>query len=193
MSRRSLTREGIVSAALQMIDEKGTDAFSVRQLASSLGVQVSSLYNHIENENDLLLEVAKRTGEMYTDFVAGRMGDLPLDEAIFKAGDAFREFIRAHRYLYELMLDGRWVGNAEFAEANERFTQPIFWILKLYGVEDPAEMEHLYVAMRIVTHGFSSLDALGVFDGLSVDTTESYHRMIGSVIKTMKAPGKKGD
>lgn len=190
MSKRILSRDLIVSEAFKMIDERGTDSFSVRGLAAKLGVRVSSLYNHIENEYDLLLEVAKRAGAMYAQFIETEVSGLALDEASYKAGDAFRRFMDEHRYLYELLLNRRWMGNPEFEKAIEEFTRPIFYLSDLYGVKDKAAREHAYIAMRVVTHGFSYLDSLGVFDGLSIDTTESYHKMIKSVIDMMKKSGE---
>lgn len=186
MSKRFLSRELIVSVAFQMIDENGTDSFSVRQLAAKLGVQVSSLYNHIKNEYDLLLEVAKLTATMYTDYIQERVGSSSVEEATYKGGDGFREFLKEHKYLYELLIDPRFSGDPEFDKAIENFTQPIYVILKAYGVENQEDIDRMYVAMRTVTHGFSTLDAMGVFDKLSVDPTESYHMMIESVINMMK-------
>jgi len=191
MAKRFLSRELIISEAFQMIDESGTDAFSVRGVAARLGVQVSSLYNHIENEFDLLKEVAKRAAAMYTDYIEAEVTGLGIEEATYKAGDAFRVFLKEHRYLYDLMLDDRWIGDPEFDKEIERFTQPIYFLMSLYGVTDKASMDHAYVAMRVVTHGFGTLDSLGVFDKLSVDPTESYHRMIRSVIEMMKKDSEK--
>lgn len=190
MSKRFLSRELIVSVAFQMIDENGINSFSVRQLAAKLGVQVSSLYNHIENEYDLLLEVAKLAAVMYADYIEDMVKGLPLDEAAYKAGDAFRDFTREHKFLYELLLDRRWIGNPEFDKAIDKFTQPIYYLMQ-DSIKDKASQDHIYVAMRVVTHGFASLDSIGVFDGLSVDATESYHMMIKSVLDMMNELSKK--
>lgn len=184
MSKKNLSRELIVSTAFDMIDEKGTDDFSIRQLASNLDVQVSSLYNHIENEYDLLIEVSRCAADMYADYIAKTVEGLNPEDAAYKAGDAFRTFVIEHKYLYELLLDSRWIGDPKFKEATINFTKPIDF-LTFEGIEDKSALEHIYVAMRVVTHGFSSLDAMGVFDGLSVDTTKSYHLMIKSVIDMM--------
>ena len=192
MGKRFLSRELIISEAFQTIDESGTDAFSVRGVAARLGVQVSSLYNHIENEFDLLKEVAKRAAAMYTEHIEAEVAELGIEEATYKAGDAFRVFLKEHWYLYDLMLDDRWIGDPEFDKAIERFTQPIYYLMSLYGVTDKASMDYAYVAMRVVTHGFGTLDSLGLFDKLSVDPTESYHRMIRSVIEMMKKDSEKG-
>ncbi|MBQ4105927.1 MAG: TetR/AcrR family transcriptional regulator [Clostridia bacterium] len=191
MAKRFLTRELIVSVAFQMVDENGLDGFSVRQLAAKLGVQGSSLYNHIKNEYDIFLEVAKLAADMYANYVAEYTKGLPLDEATLKAGDAFRNFLKEHPHLYKLLLDQRFSGDPEFDKVLDSFTTPIYVILQMYGVEDKAEMDRLYIAMRVVTHGFGSLDSTGVFDSLSVDATESYHNMIKAVIDVMKKLGKK--
>lgn len=191
MAKKLLSRDLIVSEAFDMIDEKGLEAFSVRQLAAKLGVQVSSLYNHIENEDDILLEVARRTGAMYSNYIKNTIEGLPLEEATYKAGDAFRSFTDEHRYLYELLLNRRLKGRPEFEKAIEDFTQPIFYLLEQYGVTDKTAMDHFFVAMRVITHGFSFLDSLGEFDGLSIDAVEGYHVMIKSVIDAMKTLGKK--
>ncbi|MBQ7386348.1 MAG: TetR/AcrR family transcriptional regulator [Ruminococcus sp.] len=193
MSKKFLSKELIVSVAFQMIDEMGTDNFSIRQLAARLGVQVSSLYNHIKNEYDLLLEVAKLSSVMYTDYIQESVSGLPLEEATYKAGFAFRTFLKEHKYLYALLLDQRWIGDPEFEKAIERFVEPIYFILEQYGIEDKPSQDHMYVAMRVVTHGFSTLDSLGVFDNLSVDPADSYRMMMQGVINMMKDLGNNAE
>ncbi len=186
MSKKGLSRETITSNAFVMIDEKGKNNFSMRQLAAKLGVQVSSLYNHVKNEHELMLEVAKLAAAKYTEHIAQSVAGLELDDATIKSADAFRLFLKNHKYLYELLTDESLLADPEFRQAIEEFEIPIFYILGQYGVEDKESMEHLYVVMRVVTHGFSTLDSMGVFDHLTIDTTESYNMMVRSVIEAMK-------
>jgi len=54
-----LSREKIVSAALQIADQDGLDAVSLRRIARSLGVHVTSLYNHIPTKEAVLAEMMK--------------------------------------------------------------------------------------------------------------------------------------
>ncbi len=191
MAKIVLSRDLIVDQAFRLIDEKGIDDFSLRKLAGVLGVQVSSLYNHISNENDLLMEVAKRAGDFYTELIAQAVKDLPLEESTIKACDTFWDFLKQHRHLYNLLIDERWVCTPEFEDANESFIQPIYFILQQYGITDKASMDHLYVVMRTITHGFSTLETIGVFDELSVDPKESYHLLAQGVIDYMKKLNKK--
>src|SRR5215467_3732189 len=53
--RRPLSRERILAAALELVDEQGIDALSMRKLGQALGgYEAMSLYNHVANKNDLL-------------------------------------------------------------------------------------------------------------------------------------------
>lgn len=191
MTKKVLSRELIISTAFQMIDENGMDKFSVRSLASKLGFQVSSLYNHVKSEYDILLEVAKLAAKAYVNHVMEYTKGVPLEETTLKSADAFRVFLKEHRHLYYLMIDDKVISDPEFAQSLEIFTTPIYMIFKLYGIEDKATMDHLYVAMRVITHGFATLDALGVFDHLSVDPAESYHLLSQGLIDKMIELGEK--
>jgi len=58
--RQPLTRRRIADAALQLIDDLGLDALSMRKLGGELGVEAMSLYNYVTNKVDLLDAVADR-------------------------------------------------------------------------------------------------------------------------------------
>lgn len=48
-----LTRTAVVSAASALIEREGIAAFSLRRLATELGVRPSALYNHVTNLDEL--------------------------------------------------------------------------------------------------------------------------------------------
>src|SRR6476619_7738446 len=52
--RKPLSRDRILAAALELVDEQGIDALSMRKLGQSLGYEAMSLYNHVTNKDDLL-------------------------------------------------------------------------------------------------------------------------------------------
>jgi AcrR family transcriptional regulator len=52
--RKPLSRERILASALELVDEQGIDALSMRKLGQSLGYEAMSLYNHVANKDDLL-------------------------------------------------------------------------------------------------------------------------------------------
>src|SRR5215475_13580310 len=53
-ARKPLSRERILAAALELVDEEGIDALSMRKLAQALGYEAMSLYNHVSNKDDVL-------------------------------------------------------------------------------------------------------------------------------------------
>lgn len=54
---KGLNRADIVQAALDLLDEKGIDAVTVRAVATRLGVKAPALYWHVENKQALLDEM----------------------------------------------------------------------------------------------------------------------------------------
>ena len=60
-----LSRDAIVAAALQVIDERGLDAVSMRAVASRLDCEAMSLYRHVADKAHLLSMVGEAvTGEI---------------------------------------------------------------------------------------------------------------------------------
>lgn len=78
--RGSLTRDRIVDAALDLIEEHGVDGVSMPKLAERLGVGVMSLYTHVDSRDDLLDAIAERV-----------LGDLPV-----LSGDDWHERLAGH-------------------------------------------------------------------------------------------------
>jgi AcrR family transcriptional regulator len=55
---KGITRERIVTAALELLDDKGMDGLTVRALATRLDVRAPALYWHVRNKQELLDEMA---------------------------------------------------------------------------------------------------------------------------------------
>src|ERR1700759_5154939 len=69
-TRKPLSRERVLEAAVALADEIGLEAFSMRGLAQELGVVPMALYKHVGNKDDLL----------------DGMVDIVFDEMAFPAG-----------------------------------------------------------------------------------------------------------
>ena len=91
-SADALTREAIVAAALRMVDEHGLEAFSVRDLARSLGVYPASVYWHVRSRNQLLAAmVAHVLRDVAPDLPSGNLPGVWQDWI----RDLFRRYRRA--------------------------------------------------------------------------------------------------
>lgn len=52
--RHPLTRDRVLEVAVQIADENGASAVTMREVASRLDVEAMSLYNHVANKDDIL-------------------------------------------------------------------------------------------------------------------------------------------
>lgn len=65
-NENSSKREIIIVQAAKLFKEKGYKAASMRELATALGVEAASLYNHIESKNELLNAICMNVANRYT-------------------------------------------------------------------------------------------------------------------------------
>ena len=98
MPRAGLSKEAVLDAAVALADADGLSAVSMRRLASELGVEAMSLYNHVANKQDLHRGLVDRVWAEV---------DLALDEPDWRAalhrlcGSAYRAII-AHPWFMSL-------------------------------------------------------------------------------------------
>ncbi|MGH9247885.1 MAG: TetR family transcriptional regulator [Acidimicrobiales bacterium] len=57
--RGAISRDDVLAAALDLVDEEGLDALSIRRLADRLDMEPMSLYKRVTNKDDLLAGIAE--------------------------------------------------------------------------------------------------------------------------------------
>jgi AcrR family transcriptional regulator len=91
--RRPLDRAQVVRAGLELLDELGLDALTMRELAKRLGVKAASLYRHVRDKDELLILMAD---EICAEIELPPPG-LPWREALPEMGRRARRGMLAHR------------------------------------------------------------------------------------------------
>ena len=97
-----LTRERIVSAALQIVDREGLKALSMRRLGAQLGVDPMAVYYHVPNK-EALLDAIVEAVMAEIDLAADNPGD-PAEERILCAARAYRDAMLAHANALPIVL-----------------------------------------------------------------------------------------
>ncbi|RZS41207.1 TetR family transcriptional regulator [Herbihabitans rhizosphaerae] len=97
--RPPLSRERVIAAAMALADEKGAAGVTMRALATRLGVEAMSLYNHVAGREDLL--------DGMVDAVFGEI-ELPVSTADWKIAmrdraASSRAALRRHPWAVGLM------------------------------------------------------------------------------------------
>lgn len=98
---RRISREKVVSTAIDIVDEEGLDALVVRNIAKRLGVQSGALYHHFSDMDDvkqeLLWEVTKVAGSIPRDQTTWQ-------EAARAHVIAFRDALLSHPNIMPLLV-----------------------------------------------------------------------------------------
>jgi len=98
-SQRPLTRALILDGALELIEENGPDALTMRRLGSTLGVEGMAIYHHFENRDELLSAIGDRLLEPLHQLC---LGD-DWREACRRFAVALRALAVAHPATFQLL------------------------------------------------------------------------------------------
>ncbi|MFF2273654.1 TetR/AcrR family transcriptional regulator C-terminal domain-containing protein [Agromyces sp. NPDC058136] len=96
----TINREQLVTAALAIIDEQGSDALTMRTLAARVDRQVSSLYNHVGSRDELIEHVRAR---IVAGIDASAFADEPWDVALEAWARSYLTAFAAHPNVIRLL------------------------------------------------------------------------------------------
>lgn len=105
--RRDSTQKAIRETAISMFYEYGYHAVTLRKLADRIGIQAGSLYNHIENKQELLFEILY---DIMNDLVVSfeqEVAPLKTPE------ERLRAFIHNHVVFHTARKEEVFIGNME--------------------------------------------------------------------------------
>lgn len=103
--RKPLTKELILSSAIELADESGLDSLSMRTLASRFGVTAMSLYNHVANKDEILEGMVDA---VFDEIEIQDAADWK--EAIQKSSMSALEALLRHPWATSLMMSNRSAG-----------------------------------------------------------------------------------
>jgi AcrR family transcriptional regulator len=99
--RRALTRELVVDAALDLLDEGGIAGLNMRALAERLGTGPASLYAHVSGKDELL---ALLIDKVSAEIPVPEPGAAPWQEQVKDVVRGIRRVLAAHRDLAHASL-----------------------------------------------------------------------------------------
>jgi AcrR family transcriptional regulator len=101
--RPPVPTERIVEAALQIVDDEGAEALSLRALAQRLGSSTATLYRHFDNRDELLNHVVDHTFRE-APAQAGQLRGLRWEDACRTMAASMFESLRNHPNVTPLLL-----------------------------------------------------------------------------------------
>jgi AcrR family transcriptional regulator len=159
--RERLTRDRVIDAALEIMDEEGIEAISMRRVARQVGVEAMSLYNHVADKEDLLDGVCAR---VMADF---RFPEEEHDwiETMREGASEWRRVLKSHPNVLAL-----------FAERHKPMTDldallPMEFALRTIGRAGMSERQAVQVfnVMGGFIMGFVMMESGRMFGGGTMD------------------------
>jgi len=147
--RAELSRERILSAAIELIDAKGLKALNMRDLGLALGASTMGVYRHFKNKSELL--------DAVVDHVTEGFAPTPMDGSWQAQAKALSLNVRAAMLAHPDLAD--LIGR-EFRRSptSLRVNTQIIERLRVSGVPPPL-LPDAYWAISSYTTGYSLLEA----------------------------------
>ncbi|GAA4706968.1 TetR/AcrR family transcriptional regulator [Nocardioides conyzicola] len=184
MPRAGLTSERVVAAGADLADEIGFDATTVSAVARRLGVQVASLYSHVDGASGLQEGIAglalDELADRAADAVAGRSGR----DALVAFASAYRDYAREHpgRYAATRL---RLTADSPAVAAGRRHAALTRAVLRGYPLGE-ADTTHAVRLLGSVIHGFTDLELSGSFDHSRPAPSRSWIRVLEVLDATLR-------
>lgn len=145
MAREPLNRDRILGAALELVDEGGVEALSMRRLGDVLGFEAMSLYRHVANKHDVLDGLLDRVLDEWT--LPDPDGDWV--DAIRASAVAVHDSLRRHSWAPPLLMTAK-----HLRPGRVRYMEALLARLKSGGLGDDA-VYHAYHVLDGFTMGFA--------------------------------------
>ena len=157
------SRDAILAAARELLEDEGLDAVTMTAVADRVGVRAPSLYKHLRDRAELVTGVVAAAAGELTDALESALRDASHDPAtrVRLIATAYRAFAsrspRAAALLFADLGPDLPIPQAELA----RSARPVLEVAAAIAGEDRA-----LPAARSLTafvHGFTSMESAGAF------------------------------
>ncbi len=162
MSVKGLTKEKIITQAIEIIENTGQSAVSLHELARTLGVKTPSLYNHIKNTKELQYEIFKCAIDKFVINQRKATEGKTKDEAVQAFAEAYHAFATQNKGLYRLIMSIPSEQDEMAKEMAIPLLHTVVEILSDYGLTEES-IAHWQRVFRAILHGFISEEDLGYF------------------------------
>ena len=171
--KAGLNKEKIIEAAANMADKKGISNVTLKVLAAELGIKPPSLYKHFHGGLDELNKELMLYGwrSLELEITRAAIGKAK-DDAIIAICHAYRDFVTAHKGLFEAMQWYNMYQSEEHLQATEATVSVIFQVLEAYKLAKEQKV-HIVRMVRAFLQGFLSIESHGGY-GNSEPSNESF-------------------
>ncbi|MBT4610064.1 MAG: TetR/AcrR family transcriptional regulator [Gemmatimonadetes bacterium] len=112
-----MDQQDILKRACELYVTGGSEAVSMRRLASDLGVTAPALYRHYASKEQILLDVVMVAFGLFTSYLTQALTGQTAAERLYLSGKGHLDFALQHPMLYEMLfIPAHALGVEEFPE-----------------------------------------------------------------------------
>lgn len=150
-------RNALLSAASGLLEKVGAAGLSLRQVAERAGLSRQAPYNHFENKEALLAELARQGFEQLAASLSAG-GDPKARNALERAGDAYIRQAQQAPALFRLMFSRELVDLSRFPAAAQAGGDAFDKLNEIVAAFAPADqVRELALAAWSLVHGYATL------------------------------------
>lgn len=186
MPRRSLfSKEIILQAALEIVDEDGINELSINALARKLEIQPPSLYNHLKNLEDLRVQVSVVVHVEIADWIKKAIKRKENKKAVIAMAESWRDYALKYPGRYKLSSSFPAQDSEEWHSVYVGLRDLTTEILKnAYTVSD-ADIRSAARAIRSLVHGFVMFELAGGWSQI-IGIDKSFKKSIELMMKGLE-------
>ena len=184
MARTGLDKNTIIVLAAQKANELGLENITLKMLADELGIKSPSLYNHIENLEDLKKQLMLYGWKQLESRLVKAAIGVSGYEALRAICHAFYEYATENPGLFNAMLWYNKFQNTETMEATSGLFSVLFKVTSSLNISEE-NCNHIIRTLRGFLEGFSLLVNNEAF-GNPVSIAESFELSLNVLIEGIK-------
>jgi AcrR family transcriptional regulator len=171
--RQPLTRERIIATACRLMDQEGLEAVTMRRIGRELGVEAMSLYNHVEDKEDILAGICELvlSGFRYPD------PSQSWTQTVSAGAHEWRRLLRTHPNVIRLFAETRKMAGTVEALGPMNFALGVFHQAGLRG-------QDIVKAFRVFggyIQGFVMMEVGPIFGGDDPEHVHAHHEAAAAI------------
>lgn len=173
-----INRTVVLDLAWEIIQKVGFSEFRLALLAEALKIRTPSLYNHVNDTDDIFYEMKKRSLVLLGDSLEVSLRNFEKNsKPIYQFLGTYREFAKQYPHMYPLTIVST-ENDPELKTLGDRILQ--LCMDAFLFVQLDKETVHRIRIIRSLVHGFISLEQEGGF-GRKESVEESFLKLTESL------------
>lgn len=175
-------RRVLIAAALELAEEGGADAVSVREAARRAGVSPGAPFRHFPSRNDLMSAVAEEAQRRFRVSIAAAIAGTSADDPLarFRAfGMAYMRWAMTNPAHFEVISSGKYFSHDQseaLREDNDELiamTEQLLMDALAQGQLRSSDLRVIKIAGRALVYGFARMKIDGHFPRWGVADAEA--------------------